>query len=314
MMKNNSIIILTILILSSCTTFNTTKENNTISREVLEKKIQNLKNEYGGIIGVYAKNFFTGETISVNGDSLFPTASVIKLPILVELFYRIRNKEINPETYILIPDSVKVGGAGVLQFFYGDLYMKIIDVATLMIILSDNTATNAIIDLFALEHDDKLYAVNSRMEKLGLENTKLLNKVFSIKTKKNTPEAIRYGLGYSSPSNMVKLLEMIYKFELIDSLHSAWILKIMKAQQDDTMIRRLLPYDKLKANERIEVAHKTGAISKSRIDVGIVYAPKAEYAIAIFADLSKDESWTLDNKAQNAVAKASKIIYDYFNR
>ncbi|MGB9665497.1 MAG: serine hydrolase [Ignavibacteria bacterium] len=280
----------------------------------LEQEILKLANTYSGRIGLYAKNLRTNEEIKINSDTLFPTASVIKLPILITLFDKSKNNEIDVYKEIIIPSKEKVGGAGVIQYFNGDTKLKLIDAATLMIILSDNTATNAVIDQFAKDHDDKLNTINSTMEKLGLKNTKLLNKVFSYSTKKNTPEAKRFGLGYSTPFEMGKLLEMIYNHQIIDSFYSEWIINILKNQQDDTMIRRFLPYDQLKENETIIVANKTGAVDRARIDVGIVYSPKCDFVIAIFADESNDTSWTHDNKAQNAVAKAARLIYDYFNQ
>ncbi len=280
-----------------------------ITQENFEQALQSLSLEYGGTIGIAAKNFKTGETISVNADSLFPTASVIKLPILVEFFHKVKYENLSPNLVVNVPDSVKVDGAGILQFFDSTAKIKLVDAATLMIILSDNTATNLIIDALGNQHDEKLEAVNNRMETLGLYNTKLLNKVFSYATKKNTPEAKRFGLGYTSPNNMLKLLEMIYRHQVIDSVYSEKIISIMKNQQDDTMIRRFLPYD-----ENISVANKTGAVDRSRIDVGLIYSPKSDIGLAIFADQSKDTRWTHDNKAQNAVAIAGRMIYNYFTR
>lgn len=312
-------LILSFLIISfvSCSSHKklTNEEQDKLKNKVLlEKEILTLAETYSGRIGVYAKNLKTNEEIKINADSLFPTASVIKLPILVTLFQKAKDGFINLDREILIPSQDKVGGAGVIRYFDGNTKIKLIDAAILMIILSDNTATNAVIDQFANKHDDKLEAVNSTMEKLGLKNTKLLNKVFSYSTKKNTPEAKRFGLGYSSPFEMGKLLEMIYSHQVIDSQYSERILSILKNQQDDTMIRRYLPYDKLKENESIIVANKTGAVDRSRIDIGIVYSPKCDFVIAIFADESKDISWTHDNKAQNAVARTARLIYDYFNQ
>ncbi|MCX8057321.1 MAG: class A beta-lactamase-related serine hydrolase [Ignavibacteria bacterium] len=304
------------LILISCST---TKFNSSTSQKVnekiyLEKKLAQLSEEYSGTIGVFAKNLKTGEIISINADSLFPTASVIKLPILIAFFTKCKNGELNPFSYTTIKDTSKVGGAGVLQFFEGDINIKLIDAATLMIILSDNTATNAIIDQLGETHDEKLEFVNSTMVQYGLYNTKLLNKVFSYATKKNTPEAKRFGLGYSSPREMSLLLEKIYYNQVIDSFYSNWIISIMKNQQDESMIRKLLPYYELKKDEKIIVANKTGAVDKSRIDVGIVYSPKCDFIISVFADQSNDTRWTHDNKAENAVAKAARMIYDYFNK
>lgn len=315
-MKNLIIILLSTLFIYSCSSqkISLTSSVNPKDKIQLEKEILDLAKTYSGRIGVYAKNLKTNEEIKINADTLFPTASVIKLPILVTLFEKAKNGGMDLNKEIIIPEKNKVGGAGVIQFFDGDTKIKLIDAATLMIILSDNTATNAVIDQFADKHDDKLEAVNSIMEKLGFQQTKLLNKVFSYATKKNTPEAKRFGLGYSTPFEMGKLLERIYRHQVIDSNYSEWIINILKNQQDDTMIRRFLPYDQLKENETIVVANKTGAIDRARIDVGIVYSPKCDFVIAIFADESSDTSWTHDNKTQNAVAKAARLIYDYFNQ
>jgi len=318
-LKMKNLILLSILIFSflSCSSYKKLSINyqdKLTDKVLLEKEILSLAKSYSGRIGVYAKNLKTNEEIKINADSLFPTASVIKLPILVTLFQKAKDGSIDLFKEILISSKDKVGGAGVIQYFDGDTKIKLIDAATLMIILSDNTATNAVIDQFADKHDDKLEAVNSTMEKLGLKNTKLLNKVFSYATKKNTPEAKRFGLGYSSPFEMGQLLELIYRHQVIDSQYSEWIISILKNQQDDTMIRRFLPYDNLKENESIIVANKTGAVDRSRIDVGIVYSPKCDFVIAIFADESTDTSWTHDNKAQNAVARTARLIYDYFNQ
>lgn len=314
-MKKNLLLFLSLITLC-CSSFRSSgnfinHEKNSVQ---LKDTLLKLADNYSGTIGIYAKNLNTGEIIFVNEDSLFPTASVIKLPILISFFKKIKDGEINPDEYIVISDSQKVGGAGVIQFFKDDVKIKLIDAATLMIILSDNTATNAIIDQLGSSHDDKLNFVNMTMESLGLKNTKLLNKVFSYGTKKNTPEAKRFGLGYSSPKEMGILLEMIYHHKIIDSFYSDWIIQIMRNQQDESMIRKLLPYYNLKEGERIVVANKTGAVDQSRIDVGIVYSPKCDFVIAIFADQSKDTRWTYDNKAENSVALAAKIIYDYFNR
>ncbi len=301
----------------SCSTskeisLNKVEQKKSLSKNELEHKIRTLADEYSGIIGVYAKNLKTNETIEVNSDSLFPTASVIKLPILVSFFHKVFDGQLDPYSEIIIKSKDKVGGAGVLQFFHDETKIKAIDAAVLMIILSDNTATNAIIDLFGNEHDEKLKFVNSTTESYGLTNTKLLNKVFSYATKKKTPEALRFGLGYSSPKEMGKLLELIYNYKVIDSFYSDWIIRIMKNQQDDSMIRKFLPYYEVGKNEEIEVANKTGAVDNSRIDVGIIFTKKCDIILAIFTDLSKDTRWTQDNKAENAVAKAARIIFDYF--
>ncbi|MEK6571253.1 MAG: serine hydrolase [Bacteroidota bacterium] len=180
----------------------------------LEGALQNLTSGYGGVIGAAAKDMRTGRTVLVNADSLFPTASVIKLPILVELFHQAHEGKLSLDREIKLEDSVKVSGSGVLQFLKAGETLQLIDVATLMIILSDNTATNLVIDQLGQTHDEKLDAVNNRMHALGLGHTRLLNKLYSWKTKKKTAEALRFGIGVSTPLDMIILLEKLAKGEM----------------------------------------------------------------------------------------------------
>lgn len=261
-------------------------------------------------IGVCAKNFKTGETILINADKLFPTASIIKIPILVELFFQISEGKLQRDSLIPYADEDKVQGSGVLQHFNDAGQIKIIDAATLMIILSDNTATNLILDCFGREHDEKLDAVNKRMESIGLHNTKILNKVFSFTTKKNSPEARKYGLGFTTPIDMVLLLEKIAKGQIVNREISDEMLRIMKNQQDETMLRRLLPIEEGK----VVVANKTGASDHFRGDVGLVFTQKCDYAVAIFCDELTDTSYALDCDAHLAIAEISLAIFEHFVR
>ncbi|CUS89687.1 serine hydrolase [Candidatus Kryptonium thompsonii] len=290
-------------LLSACAT-----SKLTLTNDEIVSKINQIGKKYGvGRLGVSAKNFVTGETIQINADSLFPTASVIKVPILVELFYKFEEGKLKKDTLISFDDSLKYGGSGVLQYFYDGAKLKLIDVAVLMIILSDNTATNLVLDCFADEHDAKLEAVNNRMKELGLNNTKILNKLMSFKTKKKTPEAMRFGVGYTTPNDMVKLLELLANGKVINPEISAEIINIMKNNQDYEMMKRYL-------SENVTVANKSGSIDKMKADIGIVYAKCVTYAVAIFCDELSEVSYAVDNKGHLAVAEISKLIFDYFTK
>ncbi len=290
------------------------------TRQRVEDKIAKLAGEYGGTIGMYAKNFKTGETLSVNSDSLFPTASVIKVPILVTLFHKFEDGSLDRNATVTLTDSNKWGGSGVLQFFYVPQQLKLMNAAVLMITLSDNTATNMVIDSFAnlsegsFGHDDKLLAVNSLMDSLGLHHTRLLNKMMSFKTKKNTPESIRFGVGFSSPREMGTLLEMIAEHKILTPSDCDEIIKILSDQQDESMAPRYLPIDSTADGETFIMAHKTGSVDASKVDVGIVYSPEANYVFAVFTDQSKFQGESLNNPTILAVAKASRIVYDYFTK
>ena len=275
----------------------------------VEERIRGFAADFGGRVGVAAKNLVTGEEIRVNGDSLFPTASVIKLPVLVELFYLLRQQPDLGGKPIRLLDSLKKPGSGILQYLHGGQSLNLIDVATLMIILSDNTATNYVIDQFGTQHDEKLEAVNSRMKGLGLAQTKLLNKLYSFSTKKKTEEARRFGIGVSCPDDMLKLLELIARREIIDSTTSDSMIAIMRNQQDMLQAARLLPFQD---DTTLWIADKTGSLDEVKNDVGVVGNSKGRYVYAIFCDQSKDLGEQVDNRATLAVARISRLIYDHF--
>jgi len=274
-----------------------------------EKTIRQFAEEFGGRVGVAAKDIETGRTIRVDADSLFPTASVIKLPVLVELFYQFHEGKLSPDQPIELLDSLKKPGSGILQFLHPSQTLKLIDIATLMIILSDNTATNYVIDQFGQVHDEKLEAVNSRMRSLGLKNTKLLNKLYSFATKKKTEEARRFGIGVSSPNDMAFLLDKLAGGEIINQAMSDSIIKIMRNQQDVQMAARYLPFME---DSTLWIANKTGSLGDRKIDVGIVSSAKGKYVYVIFCDNSNDSGEQVDNKATVAIAKISRLLYDYF--
>jgi beta-lactamase class A len=274
-----------------------------------DDRFRAFANEYGGRVGVAAKDIATGETIRFNSDSLFPTASIIKLPVLVELFTKFHDGELSPEQPILLLDSLKKPGSGVLQFFHGGQTLKLIDIATLMIIVSDNTGTNYVVDQFGSGHDEKLEAVNGRMRSLGLQQTKLLNKLYSFATKKKTEEARRFGVGVTCPDDMIQLLELIASGRMINKAVSDSIIDMMRKQFYQEQAQRYLPFTE---DTTLWVANKTGSLDAVKNDVGIVASSRGTYVYAIFCDGSKDLGEQTDNIATLVVAKISKLLYDHF--
>ena len=277
--------------------------------EGFEQEFRNAASEFGGRVGVAAKNMTTGEIIAYNADTLFPTASVIKLPVLVELFYRFHHGQLSPLQPVMLYDSLKKPGSGVLQFLQSGQPLKLIDIATLMIILSDNTGTNYVIDQFAAAHDQKLEAVNSRMTELGLQHTKLLNRLYSPATKKKTEEARRFGIGVSCPRDMMILLDKIVRGEFINKAVCDSMIAIMRDQWYLEGAARWLPFME---DTTLWIANKTGSLDDRKIDVGIVTSSKGKYVYAIFCDESKDLGEQMDNKATLAIAKISRLLYNHF--
>lgn len=278
-------------------------------QDTLQIQLKDEITNFGGRVGIAAKSISTNETIVFDGDSLFPTASIIKLPALVELFYQFSEGKLSPDTPIPLLDTLKKPGSGILPFLHSGQTLKLIDIATLMIIVSDNTGTNYVIDQFGTEHDEKLDAVNNRMKSLGLKNTKLQNKLYSFATKKKTPEAKRYGIGYTTPNDMLVLLEKIVKGEIANRATSDQIISIMRGQQYIDMAPRYLPFTE---DSTLWIANKTGSLDEVKNDVGIVSSSKGTYVYAIFCDNSPELGEQVDNKATLTVARISKHLYNYF--
>lgn len=278
-------------------------------QEVFSASIHALEKTFGGRMGLMAKNLRTGEVLAVNADEKFPTASVIKVPIMVEYFYQVAEGKISPTRHMQLTDDNKWGGSGLLQFFHGSVPVQLADAVMLMITISDNTATNLVIDALGDTHAKKLAAVNERMLRLGLKNTRLLNKLLSWETKTDAPESIRYGIGVSTPADMVLLLEKMARGELVDSTASRAMRELLMRQQFNDMIPRFLPFGHAPG---LHVAHKTGAVTAVRADVGLVYSEAADFAIAIFIDQQQDRRDSPDNNAVLAAARAARMVWNYF--
>jgi beta-lactamase class A len=147
--------------------------------------------------------------------------------------------------------------------------------------------------------------VNTRMASLGLTNTKVFKKVFVPLNRPLTDEEKEFGLGVTTPNEMIKLLEMIDRRQILDATACDRIIAILKKQRDhDSMQRYLL------SEPKVTIANKSGALEDLRNDVGLVYTPGGTIAFAAFAYNSKDHQWSPDNEAHLTVAKLARAVYD----
>ena len=276
--------------------------------EIIDE-IKRLEAKFGGHLGVMAKNLRTGDVIEYNARERFPTASVIKLPILVAFFDQVDSGKIDPSLRVVLSDDDKKPGSGILQYMTSGNTMTILDAARLMIILSDNTATNLVLDRLASTHDARLEAVNSTMLKYDLKDTRLLNRLFSWETKKTTGESVRYGIGVSTPADMVKLLDLLHAKKLGAETSNAAMLEILRQQFYGDMIPRFLPSWECKY---LSVAHKTGFINETKVDVGMILSDKADIALSIFVDKHPDHEETIENSAALLGAYVARAIWNHW--
>ena len=273
------------------------------------REIIRLERDYGGHLGVMAKNLNSGEVVAYNASERFPTASAIKLPIMATFFHLVDQKLVDPNEQVVLKMEDKKGGSGILQFMSDGTTISLLDAVKLMIILSDNSGTNLVLDRLADSHEARMAVVNDFMNKIGLNDTRILNRLYTWETKLQTPEAIRYGIGVSTPRDMIMLLEALRGKTVADSESCDAMLDILRKQMYDDMIPRFLPAEDCKY---LEVAHKTGGVNETKVDVGLISSDKATYVIAIFVDKYPDHREGMDNKAVLLAAHVSRAIWNHF--
>lgn len=219
-----------------------------------ETILEQLKS-FEGEVSFYYKNLITGETLGFQENIPLEAASVIKIPVLVEAFSRIEVGTLDKNGMISIKKEDKLPSCGALSYMHDGLMVTFEDLYTLMIILSDNTATNLLIKYLGVEQ------INSTLGKLGLKNTKINRLLFDSK---------QSALGvqnYISAYDIGSLFEKMYFGELISPESSFEMLRILKNQR----LNGKIPFH---IHGKMEVAHKTGEDDGITHDVGIVYAPQ----------------------------------------
>jgi beta-lactamase class A len=195
----------------------------------------------------------------------------------------------------------KVEGSGILQDLSDGLHITLADAVMLMIVESDNTATNLVLGQVGIA------PVNDTMERLGLPDTRLYKKVFLPAPEPESEDAKRFGLGKTTVNDMLRLLRLINARQVVDASASDRMIEILKKQRDNDAFPRYL--DRFGTRDHpITVAHKTGALDELRNDVGIVDTPRGKLAMAGFAYDSPDKSWTADNAATLVLAKLAEAV------
>src|SRR6476659_5620594 len=222
------------------------------STRTMNARISEVIRDFKGQIGVAARNLGTGEELAVNGDTRFPTASTIKTAVMLEAYRQAAESGLSFDTPIALREEDKVGGSGVLRDLQPGLPVTVGDLVRLMIVLSDNTATNMLIGRLGTA------TVDRTLDAYGLSNTRLFRPTFRDGHPDVMPELEReFGLGMTTPREMARLMALIAEGTAVNPTASAAMLATLRRQQDRAMIPRLLP-------EEVEVGNKTGTDEEKR--------------------------------------------------
>ncbi|HTR02146.1 MAG TPA: serine hydrolase [Thermoanaerobaculia bacterium] len=271
---------------------------------------------FHGEMGVYAKDLATGEVIAVNADQRFPTASLIKVAVMAEVFRQMSESKFAKTTPVTLRNEDKAGDETVpLNMLHDGTVLTVGDLLHFMIAYSDNTATNLLLGLVGTANVDRL------LDSYGLTKTRLYRPTFRDGHPDVLPEEEKeYGLGSTTPREAATLMALIAEGKVVSRAACDDMLALLAQQQDRAMIPRSLPFEK----EEIFVANKTGWDEEKRPDAkgfkgdvrndaAYVKGPKARYVIAICARRIADKSPGVDSEALRSGGEISKLIYDAFS-
>jgi beta-lactamase class A len=266
----------------------------------LRRILETLTSRHHGDVGITVRNLRTGESLSLRGAETFPTQSLIKVSLLVTLLDEVNAGRVRLDERTGLIDRDKVGGTGVLRFMASGTLPTMEDLAWLMITLSDNTATNLLID--------KLDArtVGEKMESLGLPHSKIHSKTFRRETSISPDSSKLYGLGVTTPDEMSQLFALLQEGRAVSPSLDSLALRMLRANQDDAMMTRWLP-----GNTR--VAHKTGSGDHDRNDCGIMYTPAAPIALCVMTKNNEDTSYGVDNAAHLLIGRIAREVFRSWN-
>ena len=233
---------------------------------------------FPGVAGVAVRELTTGRTVGTNADAVFPTASTIKISVLVRLLVAAAQGEVDPETQVAVHRLEKVLGSGVLAYLDGPVTLSLLNLANLMIMVSDNTATNACIDAAGIE------ATNALLATLGLRQTKLRRKMMDHLA------AVREQENVATPGELVMLMAHLHAGRPHPAA-TQQCLDILRKPKNGSL-RKAIP-------EEVPVASKPGSVGGVRCDAGIVYLARRPYAVALMTsyamcDALAQEQWLID--------------------
>jgi beta-lactamase class A len=278
--------------------------------QTLQSQLDSIAALHHGKVALFAENLKTGETAEIYADQPVPTASVIKLTILLEAIDQVRNGQASLDEKIVLKKDNQVEGSGVLGLMDVPLTLTLKDALTLMIVVSDNTATNLMIDRFGLDK------INAHSRELGLKDTYLYKKVFMPPVPPAPADQPKYGLGKTTPREMAKVIENIGLCQLGTAAHpsiasDAALCDVMLTMLRDQFYRDGIPryIEGLDSSESgSAIANKTGAVDAARADVGLAASKNGLIVISAFTYDNADHSYSSDDEGDVTIAKLSRTI------
>lgn len=262
----------------------------------LQRQIEEAILGFNGSIGVYIKNLENNKTVSIHSDTIFPTASMVKIPILIGIMDRISKGELDYHQELTYRDSLLYAGVDILGSFKDSERIELSKVMMLSLTMSDNTAS-----LWLQSLAGTGARINQILDSLGLQYTRV-----NSRTPGREINRAQFGWGQTTPKEMGMLMEMISKGEIISKERSAQMLRLLGRNYWDEVAISQIPSD-------VFVASKNGAVDESRSEILFVNGRGARYIFCVCTKNNKDQSWQNTNEAWTLTRKLSKIVWDHFS-
>ncbi|AMM51188.1 beta-lactamase [Rufibacter sp. DG15C] len=261
----------------------------------LTQKLEALTKGFQGEVGIYVKHLKTGKTVAINADTLFPTASMIKVPIMVGVFNKIERGELDPKAILQYRDSLLYAGEDIVGNFKDSSLVALSKVQMLSITTSDNTGS-----LWLQHLAGTGTAINQWLESNGFQDTRM-----NSRTPGRRPNWEKYGWGQTTPREMATLLTMIREGRAVSPAASERMYRNLgRIYYDAEALSQIPPY--------VHTASKSGAVNQSRSEVVLVNAPHGDYVFCIITKNQKDETWERSNAGFTLIREVSKVLWQHF--
>ena len=259
----------------------------------LRRVLDSLASRHRGVVGYSVRNVETGERLERRGDETFPTASLIKVPVLVTVYDLVDKGMLSLDDRLTLLKIDKVPGSGQLQFLHDGAEITVHDAAWLMTTLSDNTATNLLLDRIIIRR------VWEKMESLGLPHTKVHSKVFLRIASVATDSSVKYGLGVTTPNEMTRLFTLLAEGRAVSPRADSAMLGILSHNEDMTKLQRFV--------DGLDVPHKTGDTDRVRTECAL-FPLESRVVACVLTKENEDQRYAIDSEAQAMMARMGQAI------
>ena len=259
----------------------------------LHRKLDSIAAAHHGVVGYSVIDIDNNVRFNRRGDETFPTASLIKVPILVTVYDLVAKGQLSLDDPLSVLKIDQVPGSGIIQYLHNGVILTVRDAAWLMTTISDNTATNLLLDRIIIR------TVWNKMDSLGLHNTKVHSKSFRRSASVAMDSSVKYGLGVTTPNEMAKLFELLALGKAVNPKSDSVMLDILEHNENNEKLQRFV--------YGVRAAHKSGEGDQVRVECSLYYLRNRIVACVLTKE-NVDQRYAIDAEAHLTIARMGEAI------